>query len=338
MVAHCDHDDMEKIKWAAISGLVIGTFTLARSIPSTFAFDKPTHTSIVLLASCAATILGLGRLLPNDGGKSHRDQQYDALPLEDIGPHSSPRESFSAGEDWRYPPSLRTLRIFFLVLVATICLRVEAWREIVGHSQCATATTNWEPLIPFAFALWDFWAVQRHNRRVASEDPDISAYEAVGDYLTYASYRYVLATGLLGCGGIIALSAATAPPSTYICAAWLPHRWWIPLVQRLCTFLDFIIAYCIERLLHQQEGRGARGVRLRFTSVGWACLFSAVILSIIGVVYFIASADDREWIQTIPSVYVWDVVKLDAWACFTAACTLLSVSAAARSHSLLPRN
>lgn len=96
-------------------------------------------------------------------------------------------------------------------------------------------------------------------------------------------------------------------------------------MQHLGTLLDIIIAFCVERLLHQQEGRGTRGMRLRFVSVGWAALFSATILFIISIMIYWASEQDREWIVTIPDHYIWGVVKFGALFCFTAVCTILSI-------------
>jgi len=267
---HTDHDDMDKTKWPAICGLVAGTIFLSRTVPTIFAFDKPIHTSIVLLASCAATIIAFSRILPKDGGRSHRGQQYDALPLEEVGQIHTSRQSSPATEGVGYPSSLRKLRILFLVLVTTIGLRVETLRQILTNPQCASRT--WEPLLPLVFALWDYWTVQRHHRRVLDDDPDANVYDALEQYLVRTRYGYVFAAALVSLGGMLALGITTAPPSTYICAASLPHRWRVPLLQHAGTLLDIAIVHCIGQLLHQREARGTRSVRLRFMSVAWALL------------------------------------------------------------------
>ncbi|TKA83733.1 hypothetical protein B0A55_00033 [Friedmanniomyces simplex] len=317
---------MERTKWAAISGLVAGTVLLCRSIPTTFAFDKPVHTSIVVLASCAGIIIGLSRLLPREGGgRAHNGQQYDAVPLGDLGqPHGSREPSPSPG-DVRYPSSLRKLRILFLILVLAICIRVEVLREVLANIQCATA--SWEPIIPLLLATWDYIAVQRHRKRFESDDdnPEGSVYDWLESSWTKARYRYVVATALLAYGAIDGLASASNPKSTFICAAALPYRWVVPMVQWLGTGLDFMILYCIGQLLHQQEGRGQRGLVLRFLSVGWAFLFSAVITLIAGLVYYVLAEQDRKWITTTSSLYLWSTLRLDGLLCFNIVCTVICI-------------
>ncbi|KAK4550349.1 hypothetical protein LTR36_003316 [Oleoguttula mirabilis] len=301
---------MDKTKWPAISGLVAGTVLLARNVPTTYAFDKPIHTGIIILASCAAAVIGLSRSLPKEGGRSHRGQQYDALPLGvqqydalplgEVGqPHGS-RESSPSPEDVRYPSSLRKLRILFLVLVVAICLRIEAFRQVLANTQCAGQ--SWESLIPLALALWDYFAVQRHKKRILTDDVDSSVYDALVDHVFRPRYRYVLAAGLVSIGSMLALATSSSPASTYICAASLHNSLYVPNLQRMGTVLDFLIAYCIGHLLHQHEGRGTRSVSLRFISVGWAFLFSAVILLVIGIVYYIIVEEDRKWILALPTI------------------------------------
>jgi len=319
------HDDMDKTKWPAISGLVVGTILLSRSVPTTFAFDKPIHTSIVILASCAAAIIALSRFLPKDGGRSHKGQQYDAVPLNDIGRSHGSQEPSPSAEDVRYPSSLRRLRILFLTLVTTICLRVEVLREVLANTQCAGR--SWEPLLPFAIAIVDWRTVQIHKKRVLSDDPDSSVYDELEVYLLRAPYRYVVAALVLGLVSMLALGTTGSPPSTYICAASLPFNWIVPNLQKFGTLLDLLIAYCVGQLLHQQDGRGARSISLRVISVGWAFLFSAMAIFIEGVVYYVVQETDRKWLLTIPRLYIWSVAWLNISVCFVAICTIMTVSA-----------
>jgi len=332
---------MDRTKWPAIGGTVVGTYLLSRHVPTTFAFDKPVHTSILLLASCATTVIALSRFLPKSGPRSHKGQQYDALPLEEVGQAHASRQSSPAPEDVRYPSSLRKLRIVFLVLVVAICLRVEFLREILANTQCTAY--SWEPLLPLAFAIWDYRSVQRHVRRATDEDPGASVYDALEQYLVRTRYGYVFAAALVGLGGTFALYTTGSPTSSHICAASLPHHWQVPLLQHSGTLLDAAILYCIGQLLHQQDGRGARSVSLRFMSVAWALLvsldpwnicmradeiqFSAIVLLISGIVYYIVFEENRVWILSIPKLYFWSTLNLDLLACFTVTFALLAVSA-----------
>lgn len=316
---------MERTKWPAICGFVVGTIQLTRSVPTSFALDKPIHTSIVLLASCATAIIAASRFLPKDGGRSHKGQQYDAVPLGEIGqPHSS-REPSPSREDVRYPSSLRKLRIVFVLLVLAICLRTETLREIVADSQCASVT--WEPLLPFALAVWEYWTVHRHKKLVFHDDPDSSVYDELEEYWLRAPYRYLGAVGVLTLASLLALGTTRSPDSSYICAASLPYGWAVPLIQRLGTLLDIVIVYCVGQLLHMQEGRGARSIALRFMSIGWASLFASVVMLVSSIVYYILQEHQvRKRILTIPSLYFWSVIRLDVLICFTAICTVLTVS------------
>lgn len=316
---------MDKTKWPAISALVTGTVLLTRSVPTTFAFDKPVHSSIIILASCAVAIIGLSRYLPKDGARSHKGQQYEALPLGEIGqPHSS-REPSPSPEDVRYPSSLRKLRIIFMALVFAICVRVEVLRRILANTQCAGR--SWEPLLPLALALWDYIIVQRHKRRKTSDDPDSSVYDELEDTTLKSPYRYMFAAGILSIGSALALATTSSPASTYICAASLHNSLFVPNSQRAATILDFLIVCCIGQLLHQQDGKSTRSVSLRFISVGWAALFSAAILVVSGILYYIFAEDERKWVLAVPRLYFWSILRLDALICLIAICTLLTVSA-----------
>ena len=315
---------MDRTKWPAISGLVVGTALLTRSIPTTFALDKPIHTSIVLLASSAAAIIVLSRLLPRDGGRSHNGQEYHALSLEDVGRSHNSREPSPTPDDVRYPSSLRKLRILFMILVSAICARVGIWQHVLGNTQCAGF--SWEPLIPLALALINYRTMQKPANRAAHDDLDTSVYDALEARLLGSPHRYSLAAGLLSLGGLLAIGVTTSPESTYICAASLHYRWTIPVLQHLGTVLDLLITYCIGQLLHQQEGRGTRSVSLRFISVGWAMAFSAVSLLGVGFIYYITTGEDRNWMLTIPTMYFWSVLRLDALVCFAAICIVITVS------------
>ncbi|RMY98359.1 hypothetical protein D0862_07618 [Hortaea werneckii] len=241
-----EHDDMDRTKWPAISGFVIGTYLLCRSIPGTFAFDKPLHTSVTVLATCAATLLLLGRVLPREVGAAQSDQRYDAVPLEDVGMERSSREPSPMREDVRYPSSLRKLRILFLILVIAICARVATLKEIVENPQCAALT--WEPLIPLALAIGDYWTIQRHSKRMNAEDYENNVYDDIQGAFVSSRYRHLVTAGVLSLSSLLALAKARSVGSTYICAATLPHTWMVPASQHFGTFLDLTIMYCIYHI------------------------------------------------------------------------------------------
>lgn len=262
---------MDKTKWAALSGLLCTTTLLSQNASSSFAFDKPYHTSLVLLASGGAVTLALSRLLPREG-TSVKGSHYDVVPLEDVGqPHAS-RASSPEGNDTRYPASLKKLRIMFAVLVFALCLRVETLRQVLNNVQCAT--TTYAPLIPLSFASWDYLTVQRKRRHTIVEDAGDGMYDMLEQRLTRSPSRYLMCVAVASLSGMVALWTTTSPVSTYICAASQAYRYVVPSMQHFGTFLDVVILYCISQFLDSGNSKGARNLSSRFGSVGWAFLVS----------------------------------------------------------------
>lgn len=176
-------------------------------------------------------------------------------------------------EEATYPTSLRKLRIYFVLLVASIPLRLMALRAVLENGQCAGK--SWEPMIPLAFALLDYLWVQRRKRYGdAEDDEDATVYDIWERRITQAPYRYLVTMAALCLASLAAANITSSPASTRICPASMQHRWSVPVLQLVGTILDVCILYSVERLLNQSEGRGTRSPALRFSGVGWACLVS----------------------------------------------------------------
>lgn len=325
---------MDRAKWPVISGFIVGTFLVTRAVPTSFAFDKTVHTSIATLATSGGAILATSKWIARSGGRS----DYESVPLNDVGePHGSRKPSPSREEEEEeegevngvgHPSSLRKLRTCWIFLVLALCLRAGILREVIRNVQCASA--SWAPLLPIAFALWDYWTVQRKRRRrrtvtESDDDAGASVYDALERSVASTPYAVLVAVCLVCFGGMLALRSTSVPQSTYICAAVLPYGWLVPQLQRLGSALDVVIVFCIAQLVVAHGERGARSAALRFASVGYALLFSAATLLTIGTVYFIFQAEDRTWITTIPYCYAWSVAKLDLYIAFTLVCALLAL-------------
>ena len=255
-----------------LSGLIVGTFYLSRNLGSSFAFDKPIHTSVVLLASTAATVIAFAKFWSRGAGQTSKGHEYTAVPLTEVGqPHDSRQPSPSPGsDDVRYPSSLRKLRLCFFVLICAICVRVAITRHILANIQCTVL--SWEPFIPLLLAIWDYATVYRHKRSIQNDDPTSSIDDALEAYAAQSPYRFVFAAGVVAVGSLIALSTSSGHSSSYICASSLNNHWLLPIIQRLGTITDLVILYCLSQLLEGHEGRGSRSVSVRFMSVGWALL------------------------------------------------------------------
>ncbi|EME38258.1 glycosyltransferase family 90 protein [Dothistroma septosporum NZE10] len=324
---------MDRAKWPAISGLLVGIFLVTRAVPSSFAFDKTVHTSIATLATSGGAILAASRWIAKRGDVGDRHGRYGSVLLNEIGePHTSRSPSPSRDQDEgakeRYPGILRRSRVYFVLLVLALCLRAEVLREVIRNVQCGT--TSWTPLLPIAFALWDWWSVQRKTKRrrtISESDDDAgdSVYDALERNVVSTPYSFLVAVILVGLGGMRALSSTSVPGSTFICAAVLPYGWLVPQLQRLGSALDLVIVFCVAQLVVSHGERGARSTALRFASTGYALLFSAAVLLTIGIAYFIIQAEDRTWITTIPYRYVWSVAKLDLYIAFSLVCALVTL-------------
>jgi hypothetical protein len=251
-----------------LSGLVLGTVSLTSTVPSSFALDKPIYCAIVCLTTLATVLLVLGRLLPKGESISHKGQ-YTAVPLEEVG---SPRDHSSHRfDDVAHPPSLRKLRVLFVVLVLAICARAELARQILLNVQCAHGT--WEPIVPLALAAWDC-AVSRRRRKhdMELDEQTSTIYDIWERRIMNSPYRYLVVVAIVSFGSLGALRATGSPPSTYICAAALPFTWSVPSAQHSGTALDVLILYCINGLLYSDDERGSRTPSTRFSAIGWVCL------------------------------------------------------------------
>ncbi|KAK3719020.1 hypothetical protein LTR37_004583 [Vermiconidia calcicola] len=338
---------MDGTKWPAIIGLVIGTVCLSRTVPTTFAFDKPLLSYSVLLASAAISVLALGRYLKRVEGRwtsKEGGQQYHALPLDEVISHDTSAQPSShqtiAAEDVRYPSSQRKLRIISLALIGAICFRVEILRNVLANTQCNVLT--WEPLLPFLFAAWDYYTLHRHTQRPAYDDPHSSVYDALEQRAVRSQFRYLVTAGLVSFGGLLAIATTRSPASTYICAATLSNRWLVPFLQRIGTGLDAGIAYCVTQLLHERDvrpaGSGQRSAVTGLETIASATVRAAQIsvawLCFLGVIYMIAEPkpQGRTRMLELPWYYVWSLVKLDFLFCMTLACAFLAVSVHNKVH------
>lgn len=262
-------------KWLSVSGLLVGTIVLTRAIPTSFAFDRPVHSSTAILAGAGSVVVALSRLLPQDAGervRKARGSLYERLPLTEVGrPHAS-REPSPMPEDVTHANSQRKLRILFLALVTLICLRVEVLRQVVDNVQCATK--HWNYWIPLVFAAWEFWtttAPRRNGLVVEDEDPDEITWL---DKVVVLPYAQVVATLAVAVGGWLALDAVSSPTSTYICA--VSFRYWakIPWIQRLASLIDVGIVFTLDQLLTSKQAKKLLSIANRFALVGAALLVS----------------------------------------------------------------
>ncbi|KAK6437977.1 hypothetical protein LTR95_005821 [Oleoguttula sp. CCFEE 5521] len=317
---------MDRTKWPALLGLVAGTYQLTSTIGTTFALEKPVHSSIALLSSLAAVLLVISRFLPRAEQHKRDGHGYNAVPLEDVHTDQTPRRRSSTPgfQDVAYPSSLRKLRLVFLLAVTVICARVAVLQHVLANIQCARRT--WESAIPLVFGIFDYVGSKRGASLDTSHEHDLTLYGIWARRILQAPYRYLIIVGAICVACVIAITTTSSPATSYICATTLPYTWAVPLLQHVGTALDVSILACLTYLIRQDEGKNERSAALRFSTVGWALMISAIVLSISGgAYYFVSDPDIRRAIITIPSAFKWSAVKLDLLFCFTATCTLFCI-------------
>lgn len=321
----------------------MGTVLLTRSVPTTFAADRPVHSGIVTLAICGVVVLALSRVLSRDvsheGAGKHT---YEAVPLEEV--RRSAEEADETRDPIRdaIPPSSgRWWRISALVLVIALCVRVEVLRRVVRNVQCSTRSVT--PLIPLVLAVEEWWRVRRRRRHghgrgrsveVADDDEEASAYEACATHIRRLPVAGMVSAGMVSVGGMVALAATASPRSTVICAATLPYRVQVPHLQWVGVVLDVLVVWCVSHLVVVRST--TRSLASRAAAVGWSLFLSAAFLLVVGVVYYFAEPADRTWIRHVSHNYVASLLTLDVYLVWSLVCALALVSTSLSLSLFLP--
>ncbi|KAF2805201.1 uncharacterized protein BDZ99DRAFT_524914 [Mytilinidion resinicola] len=321
---------MDAQKLISSIGLVAGLVFLPGLVRTSFAIDRPIHSSIVVLAVCGACIIGLDRTRALKDTKSHR-HRYGPIPLEDASDRRISGNRSVHGEEngSKQSPlsSLRRLRLVFLILVGALCARVEVLHQVAKGVQCTRG--SYQPFLPFLLAVYDFAIIRRHRQEwKPDEEQNGSPFKQVFARLSRHRYMLVLSTLLLGLCSSLELSATAPPSSTYICATTLPTFTLVPAIQLLGLFLDaliFVLVFHILDLGSDSPQSNVNAPRI----IGWAFLLSAVVWTIIGALVFFVSPDDRHWILTPDRTYLWSLFNLTLAVCIT---VLFAVSVASRSR------
>ncbi|KAF2503390.1 hypothetical protein BU16DRAFT_39269 [Lophium mytilinum] len=312
------------------SGLVAGLVILPSLVRTSFAIDRPIHSSIVVLAVCGACIIGLDRTRALKDTKSHR-HRYGPIPLEDANDRLTSGNGSIHGEEGvgKQSPlsSLRRLRLVFLILVGALCTRVEVLHQVVRGVQCTRG--SYYPFLPFLLAVYDFAIVRRHRQgQKPDEEQDATSFQAIFARLSRHRYMLVFSTLLLGLCSSLELSATAPLSSTYVCASTLPAFSLVPVYQLLGLFLDALILILVFHILDLSSDSQQSNVNAH-RIIGWALLLPAVIWTAVGAVICFANPDDRRWILYPERIYLWGLFNLTLAICVT---VLFALSVASRSR------
>lgn len=260
------------------SGVILGSFWLSHTVPQTFAFDKPLLSSSFALYSAAFAVLALGLLVQRRGDvRRSGDGQYEGLPLGELH-HGRNESTFRIADVPAFPVHLLRGRFSVRdvqlphILIGAIVIRLEIFHQILANTQCAVLTL--EPLVPVLLAIWDYG-----QRRLKYRSPQlVPARENDFPNTGQSGVLSATALGIFGVASLVALATTRDPPSTFICAATLHSRWFIPLMQRFGTFLDFVIIQCIRHLYAFEPSPGSlrtKDIGAQLSSLGSTVMVSS---------------------------------------------------------------
>lgn len=330
---------MELLRQYALIGLVFGTIYLALTDAEALAYGniratisqqpcrlphaagRTLHVLGFILASVGCSLVAFARYLCKPSSSA-----YTELPLEDNSSDgsTSPRSPVSPSlSHVQIPqPSLRKMRVFFLLLVLTICIRAEAFRRLVHSPQCVGLA--YQEFIPFILAILDFWLYQRHKVSGPEDTSNLSVYELVEEYWATSRFRYLVPTAVLSLASAVVLQHSTGLSSTIICP---PSNYdTMKLIQRLALFLDFSVVFCSDYLIRSYASSPKSSPAKSLTIIGWACLSSASAIGVWGIIWFLAVPEDRFWVLEIPRGFVWRLIKLTVICCIAALSACITVS------------
>lgn len=297
---------MQGIRLLALCGLIIGTSYLTASLDTSFAFDKPIHTAIVVLFFCGAGIIGAERILKRRGSNrvSRRDH-YQSVPLED-GPHHSPRHSSPVSQN---RPGIRAFSApracLALLLVVAICVCIALLQRILKDVQCAKQ--SYQAFLPLVLALNDIWFSQRRQESYGDGHKG-TIYKLLTRHIFHSRLRYLLPTIMLGWSSASSASIGSFPRSTYICSQ-SSEASLVPTLQNASFLLDAIIVLTLYHLLERSQDEPLHDER-KIHFIGAACIISSLILFIAGIILYFALPEYRAWILVTSASYLKDVLAL----------------------------
>ncbi|KAF1992050.1 glycosyltransferase family 90 protein [Aulographum hederae CBS 113979] len=303
-------------------GLIASIAYLSTTYDTSFAFDRPVPSAIIILAACGASIIAGERLWPI---ALHSSPDFTPIPLTERR-FSHSRQSSGAsvlsvdGTPANGPTSrLRQARIFFLALLLCVCLRVEVLHRVTLNTQCTVH--GLQAFLPLVLAIEDYFLNQR-SRTVGLPDGKLVGFLAVfRDRVKRSRFTNLGTSLLLGCSSLLGSVLDVTPRSTIICAATLRFIHDIPLLQFSGFILDGLLLIIIVRLAGLHTHNTNRSPRV----LGWCLVLSSLVLLAAGGIAFLSLPDERYWTKNVPVAYYASILKFSLAVCVTVQFAIRSV-------------
>ncbi|KAJ5787982.1 hypothetical protein N7457_002972 [Penicillium paradoxum] len=266
--------------------LSVGTFLLSSlflttSYNTTFAFDRPVSTSVLVCFLTGLTFLVWSRFVTLSSSPLSPTVKRPIVPLADQFelPSRASTSSFPLG-DVENRPRIRYQSWWIKIgLLLGLCgLRVESFRQITRNIECAPA--GYAYAIPFIISLYDYWRNQRLRqveRYAPTQRFEMLPLQVVYSisrrsfhHLTQSRFSGLIAATLLSIGGLLASSYSAGIRSTYICPIVLHGASRLRSYKLFNVFADSVLLIGITELcrIGTQFDDARRKRALTFLGVG----------------------------------------------------------------------
>lgn len=252
-----------------------------------------------------------------DRPRTKDEAGYALVPREDS---SYSHGKITPREDGRIHVSL------FILAVAALSLRLEAYRRVTNASECTIPSVEiWLPLL---LALYDSLRFQKRRFLEENDRIDASIYESLASTLRgrwlSSRFRYVPPVAIVCLGCHFLLSPWKGLNSTFICSIVSGEQKSVPLAQYAGLLLDGALAAVVWEYLPRSDGAGLSPKRnMDFWSYVMATTASIWILVAAGVYYFAHAHRFYVVLWDVPILSMLFSITVQAILFFIACITIL---------------
>ncbi|OQE42314.1 hypothetical protein PENCOP_c004G09004 [Penicillium coprophilum] len=272
----------------------LSSLFLTTSYNTTFAFDRPVSTSVLVCFLTGITLLVWSRFVTLGSSPSSPTSKRPIIPLaEQFELPSRASTSSVALGDVETRPRLRFQSWWMKIgLLLGLCgLRIESFRQVTRNTECAPA--GYAYAIPFVISLYDYWRNQRSrqvDRYVPTkrfEELPLQVVYSVSRrsfyYLTQSRSRGLIAAAFLSTGGLLASSLSAGTRSTYICPIVLHGASRLQSYRLFNLFADSVILISVTELCRIGAQFDDARRKQALTSLGAGLLGLSLLWSVVQV-------------------------------------------------------
>ncbi|CAI6337407.1 unnamed protein product [Periconia digitata] len=325
-------------------GLVLASSYLSTSIPTSFALDRPLHTTAIVLLLSGLAIVAYETWALKNRRPNASDRGYVAIPLAEGNGRPSSEETWPLQERPMPRGSLTRKRIALLLVALLFLLgaRITIFWAVLKEVECSGPTLM--AFLPLVLALYHGFRESRETS--PRQNPVWSAFSSSAasyldsfvNFFLHGPTRYILPSLLLAISSFLTTLKTSALRSTYICPAATSSAFLLPKLQFLGFAVDCIIVLILYHLVDEginqsdhpsppesKDGTSIHGL------IGYTFIASALALSFAGIVIYGSMPEHREWMLYAPREYLLGLLRLSLMIPLMMLCFLIS----ARVHGVM---